>query len=363
MRTLAAVLVRPNQSLELREIESPPVGQGCVLVRTLITGVCGTDVHCQKGQVPLPYPVILGHESIGVIETLDKNRKLDSVGQPVSEGDRIFWVAGHPCGSCYYCLVLKDTTSCPNRRSYGTNWSSGTYPYLTGGYSKHVFLTEKTFFFKVPDSVPSEAAIALGCGFPTAVKGFESLGRIQPDDTVIIQGAGPVGLSSLVVARIAGAAKVIVLGAPAERLDMAKQLGASEVIDISDQESLRARISRNRENTGLADICVEASGNPAAVSQGIEMLKPNARYLVLGVFSDLGEVQINPSLIVRKNIMIRGSVYWEPSHLYRVLKILTLRDSELKLENVVTNRYSLERANEALSDVGELRCVKAVIQP
>ncbi len=353
--------MKPNEALSIREIESPTVDNGCVLVKTLVSGICGTDVHCWKGQVPLPLPVILGHESVGTIERLGSGRNCDSIGEPIVEGDKIFWVAGQPCGHCYFCVVLKDTTSCPHRRSYGTSWSCNDYPFLTGGYSERVFLTSKSSFFKLPSTVSPDSAIAFGCGFPTAVKGFESI-RLRPNENVVIQGCGPVGLSSLILAKMAGAGETIVIGDPPERLDLAKRLGASHVIRMKDTNT-HERVKTIREVIGEVDVCVEASGSPLAVPEGIEILRRNGRYLIMGVFSDLGGVEINPSLIVRKNIQLRGSVYWEPRHLYTVLSILKSRNSDLRLERAVTGRYTIEEAIKGLNDVESLRCVKAVIQP
>ena len=358
-----ALLERANEPLRIREFSIPELGDGCVLVRTLATGVCGTDVHCWRGQVKMPLPVILGHESVGSIEALGAARTHDSIGEPVAEGDRIFWVAGHPCGKCYGCVILKDTTACSNRRSYGWSYSCAEYPYLVGGYSEYVFLTGRSYFFKIPPSLPTDAAIAFGCGFPTAVKGFEVIGGVEPAQSVVIQGAGPVGLSSLILAKLGGAYPITVLGAPQSRLQMAKKLGADHVIDVASITRSEDRIRSVRELVGEADLCIEATGVPSAVAEGIEMCRQKGRYLILGVFSDLGPVPINPSLIVRKNQKLFGSVFWEPRHLYEVIRLLGLYNDKLSLQDAVTHKYPLEECVAALQDVEALKCVKAVIAP
>ena len=362
-KSRVVLLEKPNEPLQIREFAVPEVKEGCILVRTLASGVCGTDVHCWRGQVKMPLPVILGHESVGRIERLGPGRTQDSIGVPVAEGDRIFWVAGHPCGKCYGCIILKDTTACSNRRSYGWSYSCAEYPYLVGGYSEYVFLTERSYFFRIPDSVPTEAAIAFGCGFPTAVRGFEVIGGVDPGQSVIIQGAGPVGLSSLVLAKLGGANPITVIGAPAMRLEMARKLGADHLVEVSPNESAKERVKRVRELVGEADLCVEATGFPAAVAEGIDLCRVKGRYLVMGVFSDLGTTPIDPSLIVRKNQRLFGSVFWEPRHLYEVLRLLSLYNDRLSLQDAVTRKYTLEEATQALEDVESLKCVKAVISP
>ena len=358
------VFEKPNVPLAVKEFDIPELEEGCILVKTLVSGVCGTDAHCYRGQVQMPVPIILGHESVGMIEKIAPDRKKDSVGEPVKEGDRIFWVAGHPCLQCYSCVALKDTTGCVNRRSYGWSYSCADYPYLTGGYAEYVFLTARSYFFKIPDSVPTDAAIAFGCGFPTAVKGFEVIQGVQPGQSVVIQGAGPVGLSSLVMAKLGGASPIVVIGAPSSRLEMARKLGADETIDLSSLPEPEARVSKVRELLGgEADLVIEATGFPEAVSEGLDMCKTAGRYLIMGVFSDLGPVPINPSLIVRKNLRLYGSVFWEPKHLYQVLQLLAKYNERLSLQDAVTHRYGLEQCTAAIEDVEALKCVKAVIQP
>jgi 5-exo-hydroxycamphor dehydrogenase len=363
-KSQVVVFEKPNVPLEVREFDIPELEEGCILVKTLVSGVCGTDAHCWRGQVQMPVPVILGHESVGMIEKIAPDRKTDSVGEPVKEGDRIFWVAGHPCQQCYSCVALKDTTGCTNRRSYGWSYSCADYPYLTGGYSEYVFLTARSYFFRIPDSVPTDAAIAFGCGFPTAVKGFEVIQGVQPGESVVIQGAGPVGLSSLVMAKLGGASPIVVIGAPSSRLEMARKLGADETIDIAAMPEPEARVSKVRELLGgEADLVIEATGFPEAVSEGLDMCKTGGRYLVMGVFSDLGPVPINPSFIVRKNLRLYGSVFWEAKHLYQVLQLLARYNDQFSLQDAVTHRYGLEQSTSALEDVEALKCVKAVIQP
>ena len=358
----AAVLEKANEPLRILEIPIPELEEGCVLVKTVASGVCGTDVHGWRGHLKLPLPVILGHESIGTIEGLGPGRTVDSMGEPVEEGDRIFWVAGHPCNKCYGCVILKDTTVCSNRRAYGSV-SCSDYPHLVGGYSEYVFLTERSFFFKVPGSVPTEAAIAFGCGFPTAVKGFEMIGGVGPGKSVLIQGAGPVGLSCVVMAKLGGAYPITVMGAPQLRLEMARTLGADRTIDIAQLARSEDRVKKAKEVAGEVDLCIEATGFPAAVAEGVELVRVNGTYLMMGVFSDLGPGPINPSIIVRKNLKLFGSVFWEPRHLHEVLRLLSIHNDRLRLENAVTAKYSLEDATQALQDVEALKCVKAVIAP
>jgi threonine dehydrogenase-like Zn-dependent dehydrogenase len=189
------------------------------------------------------------------------------------------------------------------------------------------------------------------------------IGGIGPGKSVLIQGAGPVGLSCLVLAKLAGAHPITVAGAPDLRLQIARRLGADRIIDITPLARPEERVKKAREVAGEVDLCIEATGFPTAAAEGVELVRANGRYLLLGVFSDLGPAPINPSIIIRRNLRLYGSVYWEPRHLHEVLRLLSIYNHRLKLEDAVTAKYALEDATQALHDVEELKCVKAVIAP
>jgi 5-exo-hydroxycamphor dehydrogenase len=189
------------------------------------------------------------------------------------------------------------------------------------------------------------------------------MGGVQPGESVIIQGAGPVGLSCLVLAKLGGASPIVVVGAPPSRLELARKLGADLTVDISDLKDSESRVQAVKGVIGEVNLVIEATGFPEAVGEGLELVKTFGRYLVMGVFSDLGPVPINPSFIVRKNMQLYGSVFWEPKHLHRVIQLLAAHNDTLSLQDAVTHRYGLADATSALEDVEGLKCVKAVIDP
>src|SRR5262249_5754728 len=212
------------------------------------------------------------------------------------------------CGRCYYCAEKRQPTRCARRRAYGIGYRCDQPPHFLGGYAEYHYLRPGTTIFRLPEELPTEAVIGAGCALNTAIHGVERVG-IGWRDQVVVQGAGPVGLAALAVARSAGASQVIVLGAPKHRLELAKRFGASETIDVEQTQSSPDRITAVRQLTGGhgADVVLECVGGPAAVVEGLEMCRDGGKYLVLGHYCDAGPVAINPHVITRKQLQVFGS--------------------------------------------------------
>jgi len=125
----ASVLERFEAALTLREFPLPAkIEHGAALVRTEMAGICGTDVHLWKGQLPISLPVILGHETVGRIEQTGEGLERDWTGQPLKTGDRVTWTSSTSCGQCYYCAEKGQPTRCPQRRAYGIGYRCDQLP-------------------------------------------------------------------------------------------------------------------------------------------------------------------------------------------------------------------------------------------
>src|SRR5882672_10241968 len=261
----ASVLEKFKSPLVMREFPLPSrLEPGAALVRTEMAGICGTDVHLWKGELPIALPVILGHETVGRIEQLGEGLERDWTGQPLSVGDRVTWNSSISCGHCYYCAEKRQPTRCPQRRAYGIGYCCDQAPHFLGGYAEFHYLKPRVNIFKIPDDLPTEAVIGAGCALNTAIQGVERTG-LEWRDNVVVQGAGPVGIAALAVAKSSGAGQVIVLGAPKHRLEMAKRFGADHVIDIDEVKTPADRIAAIRKLTGGygADAVLECVGSPS----------------------------------------------------------------------------------------------------
>jgi threonine dehydrogenase-like Zn-dependent dehydrogenase len=358
----AAVIPAPNASVELREFPEPDVPVGGVLMKTLFTEVCGTDVHLKHGKLAgVPYPLIPGHVAVGVAEKVRGDvRDLD--GQPIREGETITYLDVHrTCGHCWYCLVAKASTRCPERKVYGITY--GASDGLLGGWAEKMLLLPGLHLLHMPQSVSPEVFIAGGCGLQTSVHAIERA-EIKLGDTVAVLGAGPVGLQCAALASLSGAGKVIVSGAPADRLEVAKKFGADHVIDIQNtQEADRTEMVRKLTDGRGADVVIEACGVPRAVKEALQMVRDQGRVAVVGQYTDRGEVEINPhSDINRKHVDIRGVWGSDFSHLHRGVRLLERFQQRVPWRELAKKVYPLERAAEALSDIEDLKYPKAILK-
>jgi threonine dehydrogenase-like Zn-dependent dehydrogenase len=308
--------------------------------------------------------VILGHETVGRIEKLGTGLEKDWTGQSLSPGDRVTWTSTTSCGKCFYCAEKHQPTRCPHRRAYGIGYRCDESPNFLGGYAEYHYLKPGSNIFKIPSDVSTEAVIGAGCALITAIHGVERTG-VDWQDTVVVQGAGPVGISALAVAKSAGASKVIVLGAPAARLEMASRFGADEVINIEDCKTPQERIDAVRASTkGYgADVVLECVGHPSAVVEGMEMCRDGGKYLVLGHYCDAGPISFNPHVFTRKQLQVFGSWSSEPRHMKAALEFLRTHRDEFPFDTMVTHRFSLDKANEALETTARWLSAKSVIVP
>jgi threonine dehydrogenase-like Zn-dependent dehydrogenase len=356
----AVVMPEPGAPLELREFERPRLEPGAVLLQTLASEVCGTDAHLWKGQLAgVPYPIIPGHVSVGRIAEVNGARDVD--GHELRAGQIVTFLDVYgTCGRCWYCTVAHATTRCPHRKVYGVTLSSDDG--LLGGWGEYIHLKPGVHVIPLPDELDWRAFMAGGCGMPTALHAV-TLADVAFGDTVVVQGAGPVGLCAAVLAQLRGAGAVIVVGGPEIRLAAATKLGADVTIDIANTtpEERAARI-RELTNGRGADVTIEATGVPAAVPEGMRLTRDAGRYVVVGQYTDVGTATFNPHLdLNQKHLDVRGCWGSDVGHLYRAVKVMARH--RLGWTDLITREYPLEEAQRALEDVAAQTVVKALIVP
>lgn len=385
----AAVLSAFNAPLALREFPVPTqLEEGAALIRTEMAGICGTDVHLAKGELPIKLPLILGHETVGRIERLGTGLECDWTGKPLAVGDRVTWNSSVSCGKCFYCTTKQQPTRCPERRAYGIGYRCDEPPHWLGGYAQYHFLRPWATIFRLPEEVSNESLIGAGCALITALHGVERLCSPKPEtrpgneghtasfrhlpmlpelwrDTVVVQGSGPVGIAALAVARRAGARKIIVIGGPIHRLAMAKRFGADHTIDLHEVTNPTDRIALVKELCGGygADVVLECVGHPSAISEGMEMCRDGGKYLVLGHYCDAGPVSWNPHVVTRKQLEVHGSWSSEPRHLKAAIDFLATTARDFPFAAMVTHRFELADANEAMATTASWQAAKSVLLP
>jgi threonine dehydrogenase-like Zn-dependent dehydrogenase len=360
---LAAVMPAPRTPVEIREFNEPDLPVGGALLRTAFSEVCGTDVHLWHGRLSgVPYPIIPGHVTTG---TLDKARGpfADVTGTKLREGDRlVFFDVHRTCGRCLACTVHRTPTRCPSRRVYGITDSATEG--LFGGWSQKVYLEPGVIVARLPDAVTFEAYIGGGCGLLTSVHIIERA-RITMGDTVVVQGAGAVGMSTAALARRAGAGQVIVIGAPADRLTLAGDMGADQVIDL-DKTTPEQRLEQVLALTGGigADVVVEAAGSARAFEEGVRLARNGGAYVIAGHYTNAGDSTINAhEHINRKHLDIRGCWGSESAHFLRALRLLDRYGTEVPWARIGAKTFGLGQINEALEAASALTIPKALVDP
>jgi threonine dehydrogenase-like Zn-dependent dehydrogenase len=363
------VMPEPNAPLRVRQADLPVLEPGGVLLRTLGSEVCGTDVHLWKGQLAgVPYPIIPGHVSVGRIAALgppdaDGEVPRDIDGLPLTVGQVVTFLDVHgTCGRCWYCTVGRATTRCPRRRVYGVTMSAADG--LFGGWSQYIHLKPGVHVIPLPEGLHWRAFLAGGCGMPTALHAV-TLGDISFGDTVVVQGSGPVGLCAAVLAQLRGAGTVIVVGGGGARLEAASRFGADAVIDVGSTtaEERRDTVSALTGGRG-ADVTIEATGVPGAVPEGMRLSRDAGRYVVVGQYTNTGETAFNPHLdLNQKHLDIRGCWGSDAGHMYRAVQVMARYRHQFPWESLISREYRLPQAQQALEAVAQQETVKALIIP
>ena len=353
----AAVITAHNRPLEIQRVPLPELDPGSLLVRIVASTLCGTDVHRWHG--PLAggdsLPIITGHEPCGIIEEINGERT-DILGNPVKPGDRIVW-SYVSCGHCYYCTVALQPCICRGRASWGHN-RSDLHPYLLGSCAEYMYVPPQCQIIQVPDEVSSASAAAAACAYRTVMHGFDRLRAIKSNETVVIQGSGPLGNFATAVARDHGAKQVLVIGAPAARLVVTKRMGADEVLnleEITDPAARRKWVHDHTAGRG-ADVVIQVANN-LAVPEGLTLLRDGGRFLCIGA-GGKADIAVDRLPAEMTFHTIRSG---EPRHWLQAIDFLASRKNTFPFEEMITASYSLDQANEALQAMASYRVVKAVI--
>ena len=372
----AAVMTAPKK-MEVRRFDYPKVGKDDLVVKVDMCGICGTDQHLWLGELGAKYPVIPGHEPIGTVDKIGSAaaQELEVQGQVLSEGDRVVWSNSIPCGKCYGCrwLAWPKSHFCTSEETYGFDNCEDPRlrPWLTGGFAEYLMIKPKTWVYKVPDELPTDVAVLMDA--LVSIRGVETSMSVVPVmregfaqfDTVVIQGAGPVGVLAAFKAKAMGAGKVVMIGGPKERLKIARKFGADQTIDIAEVKKDSDRIQAIRDATAKigADLVVECTGFPSAVPEGIEMLRMGGTYVLIGCWANRGPVGIDPSRIVTRELHIVGQRYAAPQQYGRDLKFLSKFLKEYPFGELVTHRFGLDEVGDALRQQGNFGGMKLAVTP
>jgi len=343
----AAIYHGPEQPFELREFPLPPLEPDAIMVKVSMAGICGSDLHIWRGEIPTRFHLPAGHEMTGRVYQLGENVRTDSLGKPLREGDRIAYAYFYPCRRCYVCL-RGELAACPNQTPAV---KLGEAPYFTGAFADYYYLRPGHWVYRVPDDLPDELVAPVNCALSQVMFGLQKAG-VRLGDTVVLQGAGGLGLNAAAVAREMGAAKVIAIDGVAGRLEIAKRFGVDHTININDVDTPEKRIAAIKELTdGVgADVVCDFVGFTAVIPEGIEMLRFGGTYLEVGTISTDASVTLQPARLVFPSKKIIGIYHYEPWTIPTALDFLQRTRHKYPFEAIVSHKYPLEQIDQAFAE-------------
>lgn len=351
-----------TKAVEIKEFDLPKMGKGEILMRVLKSNICGSDIHMWEGK-HLFKNHVLGHEMVGVIEELGEGVTKDYAGREVKVGDRIVPVYYLTCQKCEACLNGRFNI-CVHGSDY-QGQIADKYPHFTGSFSTHYVIHENQYFYKVPDNVPDNVAAGANCGIAQMVYALDEV-DLKINDTVVIQGAGGLGLYATAIADTMGA-NIIVVDSVESRLVEAENFGANYVINMNEFTTIEARkeeILRLTDGNG-ADLVIDVAGVPVAFEEAVHLAKLGGTVLEIGNVSvdQAQNVSIIPGLITRKCLTVKGILRYQPWYLDKTLKFLEKFNGKYPFESLTDRTYSLSETQLALEKAASKEVTRAIIEP
>ena len=346
----AAVFLGPGKGYEIRQFDVPDPEPDAIVIKITMSGICGSDLHIWRGDSPVFAAMaggVVGHEMTGRVAKLGANISTDSLGQPLKEGDRVCYAYFYPCYRCYQCNKA-EYSACPQKL---LRMMGGPSPF-NGAYGEYYYLRSGHWVFKVPDALSDEMVTPVNCALSQVIYGLRKA-NLQIGDTLVVQGAGGLGTNACAVAKEMGADRVIVIDGLPGRLELAKQFGADETVDLNEYSTPEARVQRVTELTGGrgGDVVAELVGTPAAVPEGLQMVRSGGTYLEIGNISFGRTAEIDPSALVWGSKTIVGVVMYDPWVIPEALDYLVRTRGKYPHEEVVSHdKYKLADINRAFEE-------------
>lgn len=342
----------------------PDPEPGAMLVRVLCSNICGSDVKNWKGGSSVGVGAeksCQGHEFVGRIESLGDGVTTDYAGQPVKPGDRIVAAYYITCGECFACRKGR-YDQCENAYIH-LGQSPDQAPHFAGTFATHYYVFPKQHFYKVPDTLPDSLAAGANCRFSQIYYGLEHL-RPAAGETLLIQGAGSMGLYAAAIARELGVNTIVIDSVP-ERLELAKRFGADHVVSMLDYPDLADREQAVKELTNGRgpDMAIEVTGVAAAVEEGLHHLAPMGRYVIIGTNTFAAKATLSPGYITRKSLEVTGVARYLPEYLHKSLQFLDKFQRKYPFEEFSSVTLDLEHVEEGMAMVDSKTVIHAMILP
>ncbi|AJY74668.1 NAD(P)-dependent alcohol dehydrogenase [Paenibacillus beijingensis] len=345
-QTMKAAVMHGTREIRIEELPVPQIAPDEVLIKVMAVGICGSDLHYYThgriGKYVVEKPIILGHECAGEISAVGANVRQFQVG------DRVAVEPGVTCGTCEACKEGRYNL-CPDVQFLAT-------PPVDGAFVQYIKM-RADFVFPIPDSLSYEEAALVE---PFSV-GIHAAARtnLQPGSTIAIMGMGPVGLMAVAAAKAYGASRIIVTDLEPVRLQAAKQLGASHVINVREQnpDEVIHSITGGRG----VDVAWETAGNPKALQSALASLRRGGKLAVVGLPAQ-DEIPLNVPFIADNEVDIYGIFRYANTY---PKGIRFLASGIVDASKLVTDKYPLEQTQEAMERAlnHKSECLKVIVYP
>ncbi len=362
MEMKAAVLYEANKPLAIETVELDDPKDGEVLVRIAAAGVCYSDYHVMKGEWSMPKPVVLGHEGAGIVE------KVGAGVTRLSPGDHVILNFRANCGQCDHCIVGRPVL-CDGIEAPRVFMFDGTVRLHRNGQDIHHMTRTACFaeYAVVPESgavpirsdMPLDKACLIGCSVMTGLGAVTNTARIEPGSNVAVIGCGGVGLNTIQGAHLAGADRIIAVDLLDNKLEYAKEFGATDLINAGNGDA----VARVQELTkGGVDYAFEVIGNPKTILQAYEMCRIGGTTVIVGMAPENDIIEINALSLPRTERAIVGSWYGSARPWVDLPKLTDLyMRGRLKIDPMISRTWRLDEINEAYQTLASGDVARSVI--
>ena len=358
---MKAVVVQKQNEYSVTTVDLDPPKMGEVLVKMKATGVCHSDLSVINGTIPSPFPVVLGHEGAGII---------DAVGEGVTNvkpGDHVVISFIPNCGDCFYCLH-QEPYLCSGAKQDGNLFDGTTRVHMNGqrifvmsfvGVMAEYAVVPAACVISIDKSYDFKVAALVGCGVTTGVGAVIRTANVRPGTTVAVFGCGGVGLNVIQGARIAGASQIIACDLSLEKMQMAKEFGATDILDPG--ADMVKQIYALTNGIGV-DYAFDVVGNSKVIEQCIKATRKNGTAVLVGVGRLDDRFSVNAAILPFTAKTIKGCMYGSANFKVDFPLYLSLyKAGKLDLDRLITKTYRLDDAPQAFADLEQGKNARGVI--
>ena len=358
-----AVMHNFMEPLKIESLKLKPLREGEIVVKLAASGVCHSDLSVVQAKLPVPPPVVLGHEGAGTVEEVGKGVT------DLKKGDHVVlaWVAN--CGKCHYCVTNKthlcelavQSAMMGQEAVFELGGTDVSRMAGVGSFAEYT-IVRATSAIKIREDVPLDRACLVGCGVMTGVGAAINTANVRPGQTVAVFGCGGVGLNVIQGAALAGASRVIAVDLAANKLTLAKQFGATDTVNAKDVSDVPSAIKELTDGLGV-DYAFEVIGAPAIIVQAYLSVKRGGAAVVVGVPPMGAEVPIPGMMLALEEKSVLGCLYGSGNIRRDMPMLLDLyMQKKLKIDELVSKRIKLEDVNAAFEAMEKGEVARSVIK-